>query len=129
MTDRVLSPDILHSHFSEKRGQQPFAAARTCCPGLSADTEFLDDGAVPLNILLLQVIEKTPPLPDDLEKPPTGMMVFFVGAKMFGQVSDTLGKERDLHFRRTRVPFVSLELIDDFLFTFCGQHCATSFHK
>jgi hypothetical protein len=124
---RILSPDNLRSHFQKQKAAGSSRFREACCPMLPADSQFIDNRAVALDIFFLQVIQKSPSLTDDLKQPPSGMMVLFVGPKMLGEILNALGKKRDLHFGGPGVAFVGLELIDDLLFTFCGQHLATSF--
>jgi hypothetical protein len=57
---------------------------------LSADSESLDHGPVALDILALQVVEKTPPLSDDLKQSAPRMMILGMGAKLLGQIGDPL---------------------------------------
>lgn len=44
-------------------------------------------------------------------------MILFVAAEMFRQIKDTARKERDLHFRRTRIIFIRTEFGNDSLFS------------
>ena len=44
------------------------------------------------------------------------MVVFDMRLKMRPQIVDTLGQDGDLHESRTRILFVRLERLDDFLF-------------
>jgi hypothetical protein len=113
--------------FAKNKGSKILAWQRTCCPKLSTDTECLDDDAIAFHIFLLQVIKKATPLPDDLQQTTPGMMILLVRPKVFGEVGDAIGQQRDLYFRRTGIDLMGLEFIYDFLFTFCGQHCAISF--
>jgi hypothetical protein len=67
-------------------------------------------------------------LTDDFQQTPAGMMILFVGPKMFGQISDSLGQKSYLNLRGTGIAFMAFVLFDNFLFAIRGQHRATSFH-
>jgi hypothetical protein len=124
---QILSPDNLQSHQKKRRAADSRWIEEECCPDLPADSQSLDDRAITLDILFLQVVQQTSSLTDDLEKTPTGMMIFLVGAEMLSKIGDALGQKSDLHLRRPGVSLMGLELFNDFLLAFRGQHCATSF--
>src|SRR5262245_30726880 len=81
--------------------------------GLFADSELVDEAAVPLQVLLLQVVQQAPPLPDQHHEPATGMMVLRVGLEMLGQVADALAQDGDLDLGRPGVLGVGPEPTDD----------------
>ena len=57
------------------------ARGRAFC--LFSKTQALNHSLVSFHILFLQVIEKFPPLSDEFQKSSTGMVILFVGLKMF----------------------------------------------
>jgi hypothetical protein len=61
-------------------------------PGLFTNTQFSDDDFVSVDALGFEVIEQTSALADELQEPPAGMMVFFVGFEMLGQISDSFAQ-------------------------------------
>ena len=88
---------------------------------LPADTELLDDCSVPPRILILQIFQKPPPLPDQHQQPSPRMVVLRVGLEMLGQSVDALGEERDLDLGRPSVAFMRLELLDQALLAVDSQ--------
>ena len=71
--------------------------------GLSAGVERLDDGAVALDVDLLQVFQQRAALADQAQQCALGSEVVLVAFEVFRKVADTVGKQRDLTFGRTRV--------------------------
>ena len=61
------------------------------------DTKLLDENAVTLEVLLLQVVEQTPALTDELHESLPRVMVLGVGLEMLGQVADALAQDCHLH--------------------------------
>ena len=59
----------------------------------------LDQLAVAIGVLALQVIQESAALADELQQPAAGMMVLGVRLEMVGQVVDALAEECDLNFR------------------------------
>ena len=80
---------------------------------LAADAEFFDKAQVFLTILGSDVLQKPFALADELQKPPTRHVVFFINFQVFGELFDTLGEDTNLHFRTTGVFFVLLQIADD----------------
>ena len=96
-------------------------AASVCKPRLLAQTELLDDCAVTLNILLLQIAEKVSSVTDHLEHAATAVMVLRVVLQVLGERVDAAGENGDLHLGRTGVAFVYRIGCDDVLL-FAFQH-------
>src|SRR5207253_4138922 len=71
-----------------------------CSWELAAQAELLDEGAVALEVVLLQVVQKAAAPPDELEQPAPRVMVVLMDAQMLGQLVDPLRQHRDLHLRR-----------------------------
>jgi hypothetical protein len=89
---------------------------------LTAKTERLDDRPVTLDVLLNQVIQQPTTLANHFQKAPARMMVFFVSFEVVCQIGDPFCQKRYLHLRGTSVTFMTLILINDFLFTVCAKH-------
>jgi hypothetical protein len=51
---------------------------------LAAQAELLDEGAVALEVVLLQVVQEAAAPPDELEQPAPRIVVVLVGAQMLG---------------------------------------------
>jgi len=51
---------------------------------LLAETQPADQIGVTVGVLGLEVVKETPPLPDEFQQPPSRVMVFRMGLKMFG---------------------------------------------
>src|SRR5215470_6678198 len=73
---------------------------------LAAQAELLDQGAVALDVLPLQVVQETAAPADQLEQPATRVVVVLVRPEVLGQLVDALRKHRDLDLRRAGVGLV-----------------------
>src|SRR5690606_4741149 len=67
-------------------------------------------------VLLLHVVEKAAALAHHLQQAATRMVVLRVALEVFGKIDDTLGKNRDLHFRRTGVAVLAGKFLDQLSF-------------
>src|SRR3954447_22620238 len=94
-------------------------AGRAVSP-LLTDAELVDDGAIALEIGLLEVVEKTAPAPDELQQTAAGVMVLRVRLEVLGQIRDAVRKESDLHLRRTSVTRMGGEVRDQIRFLLLG---------
>src|SRR5690606_2059597 len=93
----------------------------------TTQTEFFHDGPVPLDVGLLQVVQKTAPLADHLVHAPARVVILLVHPQMLGQLVDARRQDRDLHLGRAGVAFVLLKLGDNLRLGFLGQrHVYTS---
>src|SRR3954462_13912514 len=63
---------------------------------LAAEAEFLDEGAVALEVLLLQVAEQAAALADEHEQAAARVVVLLVRPQVLGQLVDPLGEQGDL---------------------------------
>src|SRR5271165_3392795 len=89
-------------------------AGRRCCGrALAADAEAPDDGPVPLDVVLADVVEEPAAVPDELHQTSPGVVVPLVHLEVLGQVRDAVGQQRDLHLRRPGVGVVETVLVDD----------------
>ena len=80
---------------------------------LLTQTELLDDRAVTLDIVLLEVCEEVSSVADHLEKAAAAVVVLVVRLHVLGQVVDTVGQKCDLYFGRTGITFVNSVLFND----------------
>ena len=80
-----------------------------------------DDGAVPLDVHLLEVAEEVAPMSYHLQKSPAAVVILHVGSQMLGQGVDAVGQDSDLDFRRAGVTLMDGVLRDDSLL-FCYGH-------
>ena len=88
---------------------------------LAAESQFLDQAPVALQVSLLQVIEEPPSASDQLEQSAAGMMILPVGAEMVGQLVDPAREKGDLDLGRARVRIVLSVPGDDFSLGFVGE--------
>jgi hypothetical protein len=75
----------------------------------------LNQALVPIEIVVLQIIQEPSSLADKLEQAAPGMVILNVSLEMLGEVFDTLAKQRDLHLRRAGVRLMKPELLHDYL--------------
>jgi hypothetical protein len=66
---------------------------------LFAYAELLDDLAIALKVVLLQVVQVTAPLTDHLQKTSPRMIVVLVRLQVLRQMGDAAAQKRYLHFR------------------------------
>jgi hypothetical protein len=90
-------------------------------PQSPADSELVDDGAISLCVLVLEVLEETAALTDEHQQTPPGVVVLAVQLEMVGQAIDALREERDLHLGRPGIALVDAELLDQALLLFDGD--------
>src|SRR4051794_19336242 len=91
---------------------------RRSAPGvvkLAAETESLDQRAVALHVLLLQVAQQPTTAADELEQSTLGVEVVLVDLHVFGQVTDAPAEQRDLDLGRPRVAVAGGVVVDDLL--------------
>src|SRR4051812_37438523 len=82
---------------------------------LAAETESLDQRAVALHVLLLQVAQQPTTAADELEQSTLGVEVVLVDLHVFGQVTDAPAEQRDLDLGRPRVAVAGGVVVDDLL--------------
>src|SRR5439155_24737025 len=56
--------------------------------GLATQAELPDEGAVPLDVFPLQVVEETPPPPDETQQPAPRIVILRVPPEVLGEVAD-----------------------------------------
>ena len=79
----------------------------------SAEAELADQRAVPLEVLLLQIVQEPAAAADEHQEPAARVMVVLVLAQVLGQMVDSRGEHRDLHLGGARVARGLAELLDD----------------
>src|SRR5690606_11378139 len=88
---------------------------------LLTQTQLLDQRVVARHILLLEVGEQATALVDHHQQTAARVVVLVVILEVLGQVADPFGKDRDLHFGRTRVTLRAGVIGNDFLLLFGGN--------
>jgi hypothetical protein len=78
---------------------------------LLPDSQALDQTQISRVIVLLEIIEQPPSLPDKHKEASAGVVIFDMNLEVSGEVLDTLAEQSHLHFRRTGVRVVELELL------------------
>jgi len=84
---------------------------------LLANAEFLDYVLVALGIVVLEVVQQATTLADHHQETAAGGVILLVRFEVFGQITDTFAKHRDLDLRATGVVIVGAEPGNDALFT------------
>lgn len=95
-------------------------------PILLSQSQRSDDSTITFDIGFLEIVEKTSSLTDHHKQTASGVVVFVVNFKVFGEFLNSAGEECDLHFGGTGVAFFATVLCDDFLFL-KFIHCLASF--
>jgi hypothetical protein len=70
---------------------------------LLAEAQFGDNGAIALDVLLVQVGKLPSSLSDHLEESPPGVVVMAVDLEVFGEPVDLLCEEGHLYFGRASI--------------------------
>ena len=84
--------------------------------------ELLNDGAIPLDVSLRQVVQEAAAFPYELEQPTTRRVVFCVRLQVLGQVANAMAKDRNLHFGPSGIGGRVAETLDKVLFLFFRNH-------
>src|SRR5215467_3509543 len=100
---------------------EPLKVETSRSPRSLADSELVRQDSVALRVLLPEVFQKAAAPADEHKQAAAGVMVFLVGLEVIGQSVDPLGEQCDLHFRRSRIAVVRLELLDETLLLVDGQ--------
>ena len=82
------------------------------CFRLLAEFQLFRDGLVAADVCSVQIIQQTAALADHHQQPAARAVVFCVFLEMLGKMIDALGEQRNLHIRRTSIPFVQLKIFD-----------------
>lgn len=82
-------------------------AARGRLPGsLSPQSKAGDEVSIPLDILVVEVLEQSSALANHHQQTSPTVMVLFIDLQMLGEVADALGEQRNLDLGRARVRVV-----------------------
>jgi len=79
---------------------------------LAPDSKPGDQRPVPLDIVVLHVVEQAAPTPDELHQTPPGVVISPVDLEMVREKIDASREERHLHFWRAGVGLVK-PVLDD----------------
>ena len=88
---------------------------------LSPQPKVCDEAAIPLDILVPEVLEKPPALADHHQQASPAVMVFLIDLQMLGEMADALGEQRNLNLGRTRVRVVQPMFFDNRLRVFHAE--------
>jgi hypothetical protein len=86
---------------------------------LFAQPKLLDQRPIPLNVLVLEVVQEAAPLAHQFDQSPAGVVVFGVGLEMIRQVTDPLAQDGHLYFGGTGIRFMLAKPIDNVTFLCC----------
>jgi hypothetical protein len=80
---------------------------------LFTQPELLNQSAIPVDIFLLKVIQKTSPLSHQLNQASAGVVVFGVNLKMVGQVTDPLAQNGHLNLSGAGIRVMQTKPVND----------------
>ena len=78
-----------------------------------ADAELLDKSTVLIDVAVLDVLQKTATLTDELHQATTRMVVLCVSPEVLGEVADALGKDCNLDLDGAGIVGVLAKLCDE----------------
>lgn len=64
----------------------------------ASQTEPIDHFPIPVQVLVLEIVEQIASLSNQLQQPAPGMMIFLVNLKMLGEVLNPLREDGNLYF-------------------------------
>lgn len=76
----------------------------------------MDQTLISLEVLVSQIFEKSPPLPDELEETEAGMVILDMDLEVLREVLNPLTYQGNLYLRRTGIGRMDPILINDPLF-------------
>src|SRR5262245_5772247 len=88
---------------------------------LSPAAQLRDQFSVSLHVLALEVVQKSPAAPDQLEQAAPRVMVLRMRPEVLRELVDALREERDLDLGRARVRLRAPVAPDDLQLCFLGQ--------
>jgi hypothetical protein len=88
---------------------------------LFSESEFFDQFAVTLEVLLAKVSQQTLPFTDQLHQATVSRKIFFVSLQMFGNTVDPLGQQGNLSLDGTRVGGVPTKISKKIRFLLFSQ--------
>ena len=89
-------------------------------PELLTNAQLVDDGAISLEISLLEVVEEAAAASYEFQESAPAVMIFRVGFEMLGQICDAARQQRNLHFGRSGIAVMRLVRADELCFLFLG---------
>ena len=104
----------------------PAWAFRCANLNLFTDTQLRDDGPIPFDICVHQVIQEPAALANQLEETATRRMILWMILEVVSQLIDSSGEDGNLDFRSSCVRTILSKLLDDLFFTFFRYHVRTS---
>ena len=87
---------------------------------LLAQAQLSDQGAVTVDVLLLQIGQQVTAAADHLEQTAAAVVVVLIGLQMLGQVIDPGGQQSNLDLRRAGVALMNSGFFDDSLLVLHG---------
>ena len=91
---------------------------------LLTDTERLDHGAIPVDVLGLEIVQEPTALADQHEQAATRMVILRVHLEVLGEIRNPFRKQSDLNFGRPGITGLPREFLHDCRLTFrCEGHC------
>ena len=81
---------------------------------LATKTKLADDGAITLDIDVLEIVQEATATPYEHQKATTTVVILLVHLEVGRQVIDPIGKQGNLHLGRTRIVVALGELFDCF---------------
>lgn len=88
---------------------------------LPAESQPLYHASIPIDVLVLQIVEQATSLPDQFQETSPRMMILGVGLEMLSEVANALAEQGNLDLRGTGIRFMGLEVADNILLLFCSQ--------
>src|SRR4051812_40001161 len=88
---------------------------------LSAQPQFLDQCPIPLQVVLLEVVQEPTTAADELQQPAPRIVILRMRPQVLGQLVHPLRQQRDLHLGRSRVGVARAVLAHDLLLRFLRQ--------
>jgi hypothetical protein len=85
---------------------------------LFAQPKLLNQRPISLDILVLEVVQEAAPLSHQFDQAPAGMVIFGVGLKMIGQVTDTLAQDGHLYLGGAGIRFMLAKPVDNVTFLY-----------
>jgi hypothetical protein len=85
---------------------------------LFAQPELLNQSAIPVDVLLLEVIQETSPLSHQFDQAPAGVVIFGVDLEVVGQVTDPLAQNGHLNLSGAGIRFMQTKPVNDVPFLF-----------
>ena len=101
--------------------RMPLERRKTPKQRLLAQLQLLRNLLIASSIRCVKIIQQATALSYHFKQAATGAVIFLVGLKMFRQIVDALGKQRDLNVSRTGVTVVDSKILNELALNF-GFH-------